>query len=110
MIFNPGIMPQASGGGGAVVGMYTGDGASSKTIEFNIEPAVVIIYDASSSSFGNAYIFMINSNGYGLRLNNNQQVRSYRGTILGNQLTLIIENTLLNVNGYTYHYIAIPKA
>lgn len=100
----------SGGGGGAVVGTYTGDGGTTRTIEFSIEPAVVIIYDTDSSSYGNAYIFMVNSNGYGVILKNNQSVRSYKGTILGNQLQLTIQNTILNVSGKTYCYIAIPKA
>ena len=42
MIFNPGFMA-AAGGGGAVVGTYTGDGASYRRFTFDFEPAAMII-------------------------------------------------------------------
>lgn len=48
MIFNPGFVPQASGGGCAVVGYYVGDGNLKRALSFDFDPAIVLIYGSDS--------------------------------------------------------------
>ena len=108
MIFNPNVMAAAGGSGGAVIGTYTGNGKKTRTIEFNIEPAIVFIHSTDSSAYGNMYIYIANSNGYGVQLSNNTSTHSSQGTINGKTLT--ITDYSPNTNGETYTYIAIPKA
>lgn len=43
MIFNPGLVPQSSGGGGVVVGMYTGDGTSEQTITLDTDANIAMV-------------------------------------------------------------------
>lgn len=121
MIFNPGLVPQAGSGGGAVTMEYIGTGAAGKTLELPIEPAIVVI-TALSSSYGTILMFCPlsprNWGGFGIRNYNNSSSNSQTVCILGtlSEKTLTITNTTsslinyYNNNGITYNVTIIPKA
>lgn len=116
MIFNPGLVPQASGGGGAVVGTYTGNGTVGREIALPFAPALLIVEQTSNAT---QYIsFITGKHCKVLQIANS----SSPGNILGgiSWLTTSIDdkilktttatNNWLNSRSNSYTYIAIPKA
>ena len=75
MIFNPGFVPQASGGCCAS-GTYVGNGAYSRTFTFPFEPSCVILLGTSSSTFVRTTI-----------LNTNVYYTGIREKITGNSIS-----------------------
>ena len=122
MIFNPNVMAAAGGGGGAVVGTYTGDGSSSRTIDFGVAVEMVMIVGQSdnnelqratavaSSPNGRCFTEQVkvgsSSNQYGT----NYSTATFNGTCV--TFSGLSGYTLYAINkaNITYHYIAIPKA
>ena len=115
MIFNPGLVPPSGGGGGAVVGTYTGDGVTTKTItlDINFEPALVIIQSATDEG-----LTTIIPNGFGYAkllgtAGSTKPVRTFAVAISGNQVIFkdsTMPTSFYNNNNTTYYYFAFPKA
>ena len=114
MIFNPNVMAAAGGGGGAVVGTYTGDGEASRTIEFNFEPALVIImqgsnYMTTSINLGTTGVaYSINASSK-LAATLDIAVTFSGKTMTFPNLTTASKKALNSLNE-TYSFVAIPKA
>lgn len=113
MIFNPGLVPQASGGGGAVVGTYTGNGEESRTIEFDFEPALVIIMQGSNYM---TTIINLGTTGaaYSLNISKIASTLDITVTFSGKTMTFPTLSTApkkaINSSGMPYSFVAIPKA
>lgn len=116
MIFNPGFVPQASGGGGAVVGTYTGNGTVGREIALPFAPALLIVEQTSNAT---QYIsFITGKHCKVLSMQNSTSLTTAKGGV--SWLTTSIDdkilkttsatNNWLNFNGNSYTYIAIPKA
>ena len=117
MIFNPGLVPQASGGGGAVVGTYTGDGTPnqvgtySQRIEVGFRICALIltagktidIPDTSTSSVHPALITTTMGTDY-LEVDNTGF--TIKSTCIRSNKQYY--NTGFNWAGTTYYYVAIP--
>lgn len=114
MIFNPGLVPQASGGGGgAVVGTYVGDNTTKRVIELPIEPAILyIVWSRATGSTGMHVTMYFQGQSYGAGISNDSAVRR-GGTLIRNIFTTsgsTADIAALNQSGATITYIAIPKA
>ena len=122
MIFNPNVMAAAGGGGGAVVGTYTGDGSSSRTIDFGVAVEMVMIVGQSDNNAlqrATAVASSPNDRCFAEQVqvgsSSNQYKTSYlTATFNGTCVTFsgLSGYTLYAINkaNITYHYIAIPKA
>lgn len=107
MIFNPGFVPPSGGGGGAVVGTYTGDGSATKTLTFDFEPAVVFLLkngtvkNVSLILNSASRVFILNSSSYFDRV-----------TINGKTLKITASGYqgYFNEKNEPFIYVAIPKA
>lgn len=107
MIFNPGFVPPSGGGGGAVVGTYTGDGSATKTLTFDFEPAVVFLLkngtvkNVSLILNSASRVFILNSSSYfdGVTING----KTLKITASGYQ-------GYFNEKNEPFIYVAIPKA
>lgn len=107
MIFNPGIMADAGGGGGAVVGTYTGDGSATKTLTFDFEPAVVFLLKNGTvknislllNSASRAFILSSSNYFDGVTING----KTLKITASGYQ-------GYFNEKNASFIYVAIPKA
>jgi len=107
MIFNAGIVPQL---GGVVCGSYVGDGANTRTITFDFEPAVVFIYARISTTI--ALSTVIAGADYAV-CSDQSSNKTFLAKITGNQLIISGLSTMLiyaNIKNGTYYYVAIPKA
>lgn len=116
MIFNPGLVPQGGSGGGAVVGTYTGDGSylNKFTLEFDVEPALVII-----RSYHSSYTWeTIAVCGADYASATKQESSKYSLTSIpisweGRKVTFTVGSMsvyAVNGNNFTYNYVVIPKA
>ena len=105
MIFNPGFVPPSGGGGGAVVGTYTGDGSATKTLTFDFEPAVVFLLkngtvkNVSLILNSASRVFILNSYFDGVTING----KTLKITASGYQ-------GYFNEKNEPFIYVAIPKA
>lgn len=96
---------------GAYVGSYIGNNALTKTLNFNFEPAYLMLFMVQTSG-GTAQNYMCGIQGmkYPFPNNNGTQV-----SFTWNSKSVIITaassyyTSIFNNNGYTYYYIAIPK-
>lgn len=115
MIFNPGLVPQASGGGGGVTGTYTGDGATTKTLTFDFEPALVIIHCYKYNAFYDTTMI------YGepkvsVDKRTGETFEQYALNVSWNGKTIVISASVssyiigFNSADTPYYYTAIPKA
>ena len=109
MIFNPNTMP-ATGGGGAIIGSYVGDGTTALTLEFEVEPALVLIHNTNANQFGNVVLFTANANGYGVRIKGSANPANMTGHISGKTLTVTDPGHFLTEQNQTFTYLIIPKA
>lgn len=115
MIFNPNVMA-AAGGGGAVVGTYTGNGTVGREIELPFAPALLIV--EQTSNYNQYMCFITGKHCKVLSMQNTTSLATAKGGI--SWLTTSIDskilkttsdtNDWLNFNGNSYTYIAIPKA
>ncbi len=116
MIFNPGLVPQASGGGGAVVGTYTGDGVTGREIALPFAPALLIVEQTSNAT---QYIsFITGKHCKVLQITGSSSLATVEGGV--SYLTTSIDDKILKTtsatNGWlnsrnnSYTYIAFPKA
>ena len=124
MIFNPNVMAAAGGGGGAVVGTYTGNGASYRRFAFDFEPAMMIIvrnagtYDTkaayrttiiSGANFATVEMMTsdtrVGGNSLPSVLDVETQSKAFRVSSIDSTAMPAI-----NTSKVTYTYIAIPKA
>lgn len=124
MIFNPNVMAAAGGGGGAVVGTYTGDGASYRRFTFDFEPAMMIIVrNAGTYDVKAAYRTTIISGATFATVEMMQSNIRDGGNFLPSVLDVetqskafrvsSIDSTAMpaiNTSKMTYTYIVIPKA
>lgn len=117
MIVNPGIVPQAGGGGGAVVGTYVGnapterEGTFEQRIECNFTVGAVILggirSTAGDTTFEHTELFTsdmqslryISFDGTGFIVKEENSYGNKKWYYSG-----------LNYDGVRYYYIAIPKA
>lgn len=119
MIFNPGLVPQASGGGGAVVGTYVGnapekeEGTFEQRIECNFTVGAVIFgkltnptlneefdhAEVYTADMGNLTYISFDGTGFIVKGANSYSVRNKTWTYYG-----------LNRPGIRYYYIAIPAS
>lgn len=117
MIFNPNVMA-AAGGGGAVVGTYTGNADTARTIELPFKPALLIVFKSSNAT---KYIAFIRGNGcfiFGLSSATTALSRSHTSGVvalnspISNGIIDLSGNikSLLNSNGESYTYIAFPES
>lgn len=115
MIFNPGLAPQASGGGGAVTGTYTGDGATTKTLTFDFEPALVIIHCFKYNIFYET-IMIYGETQVAVTKKAAGAFDQHQINVSWNGKTIVISPTASrNLIGFNsadtpYYYTAIPKA
>lgn len=115
MIFNPGLVPQAGGGGGAVTGTYTGDGNAARTFTFdNIEPALMIIFAPES---GRAMAINAGTHtwcyaeSFGVKFSVTDVDVSFSGkSVTFSGMTSAATLNQINKSGRTYLFAAIPKA
>ena len=113
MIFNPNVMAAAGGGGGAVVGTYTGNGEESRTIEFDFEPALVIIMQGSNYM---TTIINLGTTGaaYSIAISKLASTLDIPVTFSGKTMTFPTLSTApkkaINSSGTPYSFVAIPKA
>lgn len=116
MIFNPGIVSPSGGGGGAVVGTYTGNGYSSKSLTFaNNEPACIILMHGAEHR-----VIAINNSEGGLAVAESfSSVKSgiieVTVTFSGKTVTFSALSTTallnaVNKSGESYSFVAFPKA
>lgn len=116
MIFNPNVMAAASGGGGAVVGTYTGNGYSSKSLTFaNIEPACIILMHGVEHR-----VIAINNSAGGLAVYESLSsvklsaaevtVNFSKKTVTFSGLSTSALLNAVNKSGESYSFVAIPKA
>lgn len=96
---------------GAYVGSYIGNNALTKTLNFNFEPAYLMVFMVQTNT-GTAQNYMCGIQGMKYPFPNNN------GTYVSftwNSKSVIITAassyyiSIFNNNGYTYYYIAIPK-
>lgn len=116
MIFNPNVMAAADGGGGAVVGTYTGNGTVGREIELPFAPALLIV--EQTSNYNQYMCFITGKHCKVLSMQNTTRLTTVQGGV--SWLTTSIDskilkttsdtNDWLNFNGNSYTYIAIPKA
>lgn len=103
----------SGGGGGAVVGTYTGNGEESRTIEFDFEPALVIIMQGSNYM---TTIINLGTTGaaYSLAISKIASTLDIAVTFSGKTMTFPNLTTTpkkaLNSLNWTYSFVAIPKA
>lgn len=114
MIFNPGLVPQASGGGGCASGTYVGNGAYSRTFTFPFEPSCVILLGTSSSTFVRTTV--LNTSTYYTGMCEEVAGDSISSSPVnekfnGNSITMT-GSSISNINSKntTYVWIAFPKA
>lgn len=96
---------------GAYVGSYIGNNTLTKTLNFNFEPAYLMLFMVQTNG-GTAQNYMCGVQGmkYPFPNNNGTQV-----SFTWNSKSIIITATssyytnIFNNSSYTYHYIAIPK-
>lgn len=115
MIFNPGIVPQAGGGGGAVTGTYTGDGNAARTFTFdNIEPALMIIFAPESGramAINAGTHTWCNAESFGVKFSVTSVDVSFSGkSVTFSGMTSAATLNQINKSGRTYLFAAIPKA
>lgn len=114
MIFNPGLVPQASGGGGAVGIVYTGDGTAKRTLTFPFTPSCVICLGMDSSSLVRATVIDTNYTYKGkYEVIGTQTISSdtFTTSFDGNSWTMPgVLGTRLNAKGRTYVCLVFPKA
>ena len=115
MIFNPNTMPRSNGG--AIVGSYVGDGKTSRTFDFGVEPAAVFISSGNTASSGT----MQENHGFFVSGANAGTVHkdyttcyvcalTWGGTTMKIQTGNTSAAACLNNAKQTYHYCVIPKA
>lgn len=115
MIFNPNVMA-AAGGGGAVVGTYTGNGTVGREIELPFAPALLIV--EQTSNYNQYMCFITGKHCKVLSMQNTTKLATVQGgiswlsTSIDSKIlkTTSDTNGWLNLNGNSYTYIAIPKA
>ena len=114
MIFNPGFVPQASSGGGAVVGTYTGDGAKSREIDLPFAPVLLVVEQTPGEYI--AFITGKYCKVFSVKASSSffsvQGLAISLSTSIDNKILEITRDNydLLNSNGASYTYIAFPQS
>jgi hypothetical protein len=96
---------------GAYVGSYIGNNALTKTLNFNFEPAYLMLFMVQTNA-GTAQNYMCGIQGMKYPFPNNNGIYV---SFTWNSKSVIITaansyyTSIFNNNGYTYYYIAIPK-
>lgn len=92
--------------GGAITGSYVGNGSNTRTISFNIEPAIIIIYMTYSTSTYQTTVIAGASTGMGNKGSSIPVKVEGKNLIMGPLSTML---DYINRNNVTYYYTIIPK-